>query len=520
MDLIKKIKVLQNYFKIGNFQKVIEDCKNILKKLPDNPFVLNYLGMAYQKLNQHRNAIYYFEESLKKDNQNVAAMNNLGNSLKALGELENAKMVYEKIISKDNNYINAYNNYANLKILVNDYDGAIDLLEKASTIGKRNNINILFSLASAYQSINKISNAIDLINEILSKEPEYMQAHQMLSSIYRYSKDDQKTIEHLEVMKMLSKKKDLSLEQKIPLFFALSKAFDDLKDLVEAYKFMSQANDCKFKTIKSNLENETKLINNIIKTFEKIDLQKINKGFSDKKIIFICGMPRSGTTLVEQIISSHADVYGAGELIYLMREIKRNFIFNDKLDFQKIIESQNSQINLINQGYFKNFILYNLKQNIITDKAPQNFKWLGFVKIFFPNCKVVHCRRNPRDNCLSIYKNNFASNMMNWAYKQNEIAQFYNTYKKLMNFWKIKLNDFIYDVEYEKIVSNKEFEIKKLLEFCDLNWDESCLNHSKNSKTPIKTVSISQAREDVYTSSVKSSELYKHNLKEMFDALI
>lgn len=207
MDLIKKIKVLQNYFKIGNFQKVIEDCKNILKKLPDNPFVLNYLGMAYQKLNQHRNAIYYFEESLKKDNQNVAAMNNLGNSLKALGELENAKMVYEKIISKDNNYINAYNNYANLKILVNDYDGAIDLLEKASIIGKRNNINILFSLASAYQSINKISNAIDLINEILSKEPEYMQAHQMLSSIYRYSKDDQKTIEHLEVMKMLSKKK-------------------------------------------------------------------------------------------------------------------------------------------------------------------------------------------------------------------------------------------------------------------------------------------------------------------------
>jgi hypothetical protein len=116
-----------------------------------------------------------------------------------------------------------------------------------------------------------------------------------------------------------------------------------------------------------------------------------------KKVIFICGMPRSGTTLVEQIIAAHNKVYGAGEKPYLYDIIHDEFIFENSLNKQKIIENQSSSLNLINNKYFNFFNLFNIKENIITDKTPQNFMWIGFIKIFFPNSKIINCQRLPSE---------------------------------------------------------------------------------------------------------------------------
>ena len=170
--------------------------------------------------------------------------------------------------------------------------------------------------------------------------------------------------------------------------------------------------------------------------------------------------------------------------------------------------------------YFENISLFNVDENALTDKAPLNFKWIGFIKVFFPNSKIIHCKRDPKDNCLSIYKNNFSSPRMNWAFDQKDISDYHNNYSFLMKFWHLKIPEFIHTIEYEKLVSDKKNEIEKLLEFCDLELDDNCFNHHKNTKTPIKTVSISQARQPVYSSSVRSSDKYKDHLKEMFENLI
>ena len=230
-------------------------------------------------------------------------------------------------------------------------------------------------------------------------------------------------------------------------------------------------------------------------------------------------MPRSGTTLVEQIIASHNEVFGAGELVYLQRIIKKNLISEKKFSQEKLNEEFKSQGNFINKEYFKMINFHNFKEKYFTDKAPPNFRWLGVIKIFFPNSKIIYCKRNPKDNCLSIYKNFFLSEDMLWAFDQTDIANYYNLHLNLMDFWQSKIKDFIYEIEYEKLVSNKEDEIKKLIKFCGLKWDPMCLNHHKNNKTPIKTVSISQARKPVYNSSVNSNENYENYLKEMFGLL-
>ena len=287
-----------------------------------------------------------------------------------------------------------------------------------------------------------------------------------------------------------------------------------------AIKFLSLGNKMMNKKRKSNITDEINIMTDIKNIFQNIDLSISHKSFSNKKIIFICGMPRSGTTLVEQIISSHNKVYGAGELPFLSSAVHNNFFIDNKLDKQKITKLQNSPKNLINDQYFENISLFDIDEHILTDKAPLNFKWIGFIKVFFPNSKIIHCKRNPSDNCLSIYKNNFSSPKMNWAFNQKSISNYYNNYNYLMKFWNSKISDSIHTVEYEKIVSDKKNEIEKLLEFCELELDENCFNHHKNTKTPIKTASISQARQAVYSSSVHSSDKYKDHLKEMFQNLI
>jgi hypothetical protein len=321
-------------------------------------------------------------------------------------------------------------------------------------------------------------------------------------------------------MKKIFSEDSFGEDQKGIISFALGKAYDDLKDTEMAIKFLTLGNEMMHKKRKSNITDEINIITDIKNIFQDIDLSIRHKSFSNKKIIFICGMPRSGTTLVEQIISSHNKVYGAGELPFLSSAVHNNLFIHNKLDKQKIAKFLNSPKNLINDQYFENISLFDIDEHVLTDKAPLNFKWIGFIKVFFPNSKIIHCKRNPSDNCLSIYKNNFSSPKMNWAFDQKSISNYYNNYNYLMKFWNSKISDSIHTVEYEKIVSDKKNEIEKLLEFCQLELDENCFNHHKNTKTPIKTASISQARQAVYSSSVHSSDKYKDHLKEMFQNLI
>jgi tetratricopeptide (TPR) repeat protein len=523
MNFVEKVKKLQNYFTNENFKRVIEGCEVLNKKFPNNSFILNLSGMAHQRLDKDHRAINFFELALKADNNNISAMNNLANSLKNTEQYFKAEQIYKKIIKINPSYINVYNNYANLKSTVNDIEGAIKLYNKGILLAKEKKISpIIFlkHLADAYHSLNKKKESIDTVNEILNIDPQNVEAHNILTTLQKYSQNNEETISHIYKMKNILNEKNLNDNERGIISFAIGKVYDDLKDPDNAIKFLSLGNKIMETRRKTNITDETNIMTDMKNIFQDIDLSIKHKSFSDKKIIFICGMPRSGTTLTEQIISSHNKVYGAGELHFLTTVVQNNFFNDNKIDKEKIAKLQNSPINLINDQYFENISLFNIDEHVLTDKAPFNFKWIGFIKIFFPNCKIIHCKRDPKDNCLSIYKNNFSSPKMNWAFDQKDISNFYNNYSFLMKFWHSKMPDFIHTVEYEKLVSDKKNEIEKLLEFCELEWDDNCFNHHKNSKTPIKTVSISQARQPVYSSSVRSSDKYKDHLKEMFENLI
>jgi predicted O-linked N-acetylglucosamine transferase (SPINDLY family) len=514
MELLERLKILNNHLLGKNYNKVIEGCNKVLKTNPNIPYALNLCGLALQGKNNFLLSINFFTRAINAEPKNIAAINNLANSYKYLIKIDLAEKLYLKALALNPNYIQALNNYGNLKQQIGDIDSSIKLYLKALNINSKHT-GIMFSLASAYQQLGNFEKSEEIINKILLIEPKNTSVHKLRSEIIKYTKSN----DHLIEMENLLKDSSLKEEQIIDLSFALGKAYEDIGDYEKAYKNLEIGNLKRKNKVNFNINNNEKLFNNIIKTFENIDFNIFKKKIKDKKIIFICGMPRSGTTLVEQIIASHKEVKGAGELIYLQNSVEKNFVEDFKLNNQKIIEEALSSRNLIENEYLELLDFHKYNSKIITDKAPQNFRWIGFMKIFFSNCKIIHCNRDAKDNCLSIFKNNFPSAHMDWSFSQKDIAEYYNLYSKLMNFWNSKISGEIYNANYENIVKDKETEIKKIIKFCDLEWDPACLNHYKNNKTPISTVSVAQARQPIYNSSLNSNSNYTKYLSELFNAL-
>jgi len=516
MQTIETIKLLKKKLKLQKFKEVISECKEILNKNPNNTFILNLCGMAFQKT-QIKESVSYFLKAIEIDKNNLAAMNNLANSYKSLNKIDLAEQLYLKINKIDPNYIQAIYNYGNLKHQINDYKKAINIYEKALKLDNKN-LRILFSLVDVHQSVGNFNKTKKFLKKIIVIDKNNAAAHKLMSNLLTYKKASDK---HIKLMEKLIINKNLMDEEKIDLNFALGKAYEDLGNFKKSFTYLEQGNLLKKNKINFNIEKENNFFGSIKEIFNEIDFRKIDlkNNYNKQEIIFICGMPRSGTTLIEQIVASHKDVTGAGELLYLQQAVENNFIENQLLSKSKIVNEINNNLNSINVNYFNKLKYSNYKTKKITDKAPHNFRWIGLMKIFFPNCKVIHCTRDPKDTCLSIYKNNFSSYMMNWSYDQKDIASYYNLYFDLMNFWEKKLGNFIYEANYEKIVNNQEKEIKKLINFCELKWDPNCLKFFKKNKTPINTASVTQARKAIYKSSLNSNAEYSQYLNKLFSSL-
>ena len=207
-----------------------------------------------------------------------------------------------------------------------------------------------------------------------------------------------------------------------------------------------------------------------------------------------------------------------GENNFLGTFIKKHYLKGFTLDQRKITKDIYSKNNLLEEYTFNLFNEFGYISNAFTDKTVQNFLWIGFIKIFFPNSKIILTDRNSRDVCLSIFKTNFKNGFMNFAYDQKDIGKFYNVYVDLISFWKEIFKDDIYISKYEKLIDNSQFEIKKMINFCDLEWDPNCLKHHLNN-SGIKTASINQARLPIYNTSKNLNKNYRDNLGEMFGIL-
>ena len=510
-NIENNIKVLLNLFNASKFDLVISKSKKLIREFPEYVILYNILGSAYQNSGSFILARDIFIKGYKMDPSSIPIMNNLANVYKNIGEFELSENLFEKIIKKKPDYINAYINLGNLKRDNNNFEIAIDLYKKALNINDKIPV-ILYSLALAYQGLGKFNLAIEYAKKTLLLDPKFTQADMLISQSTKYRIDDQ----HYKEMYSKINNLELNNEQKVNLLFALAKASEDTDQIEKTFEYLHLGNMTKRKSLNYNMNKEIEFFDEIKNAFNDVDFNSVSKETSsEKKIIFVLGMPRSGTSLVEQIITSHSNVFGGGELPQLSKIVKDKLIFEDLISKKKIKELINDETfkYQLKKEYYNYLKRFNASESFITDKAPLNFRWIGLIKILFPESKIIHCSRNPKDNCLSLYKNFFEGGL-NFSYDQKELGTYYNLYLDLMKFWNAKFSNSIYEAKYEQIINNQENEIKRIINFCDLPWEENCLLFHQN-KTPIKTMSTAQARQPIYKTSVNLSEKFSPFLKEL-----
>ena len=511
MNIDSEIKILMNLFNLSNYNLVVSKGKKILKKNPEYLILYNIIGSAYLNMGRYGLAKELFFKANNMSPGNMAVMNNLANAYKNLDQIDLAEDLYKKIINKKPDYVNAYINFGNLKRDMNDFNAALELYKKAYEINDKIPV-VQYSLALAYQGIGNFKKAVEHAQKVLLLDPKFTKADLLISQSNKYTKDDY----HYKSMNEKAQNLELNSDQKSNLYYGLAKANEDIGNIKTSFENFEKANIIIRSLINFNIQDEIKLFNSIKKEFNGIDLKRFDKEVdNEKKIIFILGMPRSGTTLVEQIISSHSKVFGGGELPFISKIIEKNILQDTEISSDKfnILINNNQSIDDMKMEYTNLLKKFDYKEDFITDKAPLNFRWIGFIKILFPNSKIIHCTRNAKDNCLSLYKNFFEGGL-NFTYNQKELGSYYNLYLDLMNYWKKLFPDSIYNIKYEQILDKQELKSKEIINFCGLDWESQCLKFYEN-KTPIKTMSTAQARKPLYGTSVNSFEKYSSYLSEL-----
>ena len=410
------------------------------------------------------------------------ALMNLANSYSQRGEIDRATGLYRRVISAHPHIVDAK-----------------------------------YLLANLHKSQGKLEQAAASYKQIMAQQPDYTPAHFLYSGIHKYR---DKTDPHIRTMLALYESNRLAAEKKIHLAFALSKAFEDLKDYPQAFNYMAAGNRLRYATFNYRVDSDADLFANIIETFTREAISKLQvNAESSNKPIFVIGMPRSGTSLVEKILSSHSDVHGAGEIDTFYSLGANLFLNPDKrYQFDPLDSYPKDKFETLGKAYIEQIDLLDKQARRITDKLPFNFMMAGLIKIALPNAKIIHCTRDAEDNCLSIYKTNFATESYRFAYDLKTVGQFHNLYQMLMNHWHESMPGVIYDISYEALTQNPEHEIRELLSACDLEWQDSCLEFNKSAGL-VKTASYYQVRQPMYTSSVKLWENYREFLAPLLEEL-
>ena len=298
-----------------------------------------------------------------------------------------------------------------------------------------------YNLALCYESIGDLDEALKILTNILKINPDFTECDRIISTIVKYREND----EHFKSINEKISEKKLNDQQKCN-YFCIRKYYEDIKDYEKSFLNYSSGNDIYKKLTGYNINDDKKYFYKI----KKFDFEKIkNKKKSDyrKKLIFIVGMPRSGTSLAEQIISSHNNVFGGGELNFLQKIIDKNLLNNEEInnltdhDFDKILSE-------CRENYFQNVKLLDETEKSFTDKAPLNFRYIGFIKEIFPNAKVINCLRNSLDICWSNYKNYFSGGLY-FSNNLNDLGEFFNMYNDLINFWEKCYPNYIYNLDLQ-----------------------------------------------------------------------
>ena len=516
-DLAPKVrKGLLQLNKQRDFIALEKELEKRLVEFPNSSFLHNLKGSCLANQNKLEESINSFNSALESTKAPEVILNNIGVTQIKLNYFEDSVESFNKAIECKADYAEPYFNLGTALRKLGRIKDAVDSYETACQINPHYAKAFLYKSLSL-KNLGNFQDSIISCKEAIKLRSDYGIAHRHLSSMLTYLKKDDS---HLKQMVSVYKRELINSEDRIQLAFGLGKAYEDLAEYEKAFNYFEGGNRLYRDTIKYSTEGRERFFSLLKENFDK-DFFASYKSLSTQgeKMIFVLGMPRSGTSLVEQILSSHSRVYGAGELRYLKEAVDSSLTSIEGYSFPKNIKLHDPKsFDLLGLNYLK--LIEKLgkdKGRLVVDKMPYNFMHIGVISCSLPKAKIILCEREPLDNCFSIYKQKFGIGN-DFAYSLKETGEYYNLYRNLINHWESVLPKKMLRVSYEDLIDNQEKVSKKMIDFCQLDWEEECLNfHS--TKRAVNTASAVQVRKPIYKTSVNLWEKYKNNLNPLITEL-
>lgn len=511
-----QINALVNLYHSGQMAEAEQACRELLQTYQQSLVVINILGAVLLGQGKLQDAIESYDKAIQIKPDFAEAYSNRGIALKEIGQLDEAVESYDKAIQIKPDFADAYSNRGNALKELGRLDEAVTSCDKAIQI-KPDFADAYGNRGNALQAQGLLDEAVVSYDKAIQINPDDAKAYRNLSTMKKYKPGDHQIV----VMKNLYATEKLSESNRVHLSFALAKAYDDIGEYGKAFNYLVEGNRLRKKELNYNIDTDKRLIAKILSIFsaESQSPDIVEDRNRSIQPIFILGMPRSGTSLVEQILASHSKVHGAGELDTMNKLVipLLSTVYSQNIN-QDTCGISRSEINTVRDSYLEALTVLKVPEKIITDKMPLNFRWIGFILSAFPEAKILHINRDSRATCWSIYKHYFSSNGNGYAYDLLDLADFYKLYIDLMSFWRKRFPNSIYDLCYEDLTKNQEEETRKLLYFCDLEWEKECLDFHET-KRAVTTASTVQIRKKMYKGSSEAWRKYEEYLQPLIKAI-
>lgn len=460
----------------GDFEEAEAKTRVLLKKAPDRPEILNLMGSIAATSDRPHEALQFFTRALELNPRKTSILKNLGKAQLRAGEVESALQTFKRLLDAAPDDPTAHRRVAAAQRHAGDNDGARETVEKA-----------------------------------LERFPEDVFLLEFLAIVKKYDQPD-----HPDILRLteLLKSGKLNKEGVRKLSISAARSLEKTGDPARSIRAFKHGNALRKEELDYDFSRDKKVFDKIRANFDA-PLEPLGADDDWPKPIFIVGMPRSGTSLMEQILASHSQVFGAGELGWWNNNTQAKLM---ELGPTRKLKYRPEELTEMRNGYRALLKSLSNGEKYVTDKMPMNFRWIGLMSAVFPEAPILHMCRDPRATCWSVFKLPFPAGGLGFTFDANDVVKFYGEYRSLMDFWDEVLPGRVSHVSYEHLTENQESETRRLLELCNLPWEDATLEFHK-SKRSVATASTSQVREKMYKGSSEAWREFAPYLPELFDAL-
>lgn len=496
------------HHKGGRAEDAERGYNSVLQRVPNQPDALNLLAVLAVEAGNHVAAADLFERAVSGRRKDPVILNNFGNALFLARRFDEAARNLEQALALNPDFPDAWLNYGRTLNASGRPEEALRAFANLQRL-KPDSFGAMAGIARAYTEMGQFDKAEEAARALIATSPLSSSGYVVLGNLRKFKDGDPE----IAVIEALLTSDKMSPAERRGLNYAAGKMYDDLGRYDEAFAQYHAANSSRGLVYDhAGLVRDYDLA---IKTFTpKFFKDRANWGHASTRPIFIVGMPRSGTTLVETILGAHRSVYAAGELegVKLLDRQNGELVQQDRSPYANAPNLSWFAYDLLARRYLDFIARKNATAQHVTDKMPHNFQNLGLIATMFPNAKIIHCRRHPLDTLLSCWMQNF-NDGHSYSAKLNDGARHYSEYQRLMAHWGAVLPGRIHSVDYEDMVGDQEATTRALLEFLELPWDPACLQFHKVERT-VLTASIWQVRQPLYTRSKGRWVNYERHLGE------